>query len=400
MTRLRTTAVALALGFASNPALADGTLATVAPDGMVTTIATDTANPSGLILAASKPTIQAAINTDEKIATVTGTVNLTPRVSNDAENTFLTISAQTPLAQGQSYTNTVTLDGLTKSTALSFKLTHAWGGYVKLSGDVLLNSRAYQAACAKIYALTESELPDNFKLQPMPKLCSDDAIDQALQTRIDWENENKDKLSPAQIASDRQIEQRVKSRIPALLDMDAPDPKDFTQLSLNGKVGYEQHAYYDPITLAPSTTNKTPWQVGVSLGYIPKSADYSFNFGFNYQEAFLDSDFGKTQVKCINSGATCVNGFIGAPTLQDKALLSFDFRWAGKLPVLNIQAGIDPGITYDAVADSEAFQFPLYLISDSDHHLTGGIRYDWTSTTHTSTVGIFVSSAFSIFEGG
>jgi hypothetical protein len=396
MNLLRTAAAILALGCSLRPALADGTPTANA-------LATDSANPGGQVLPKNTSAIQAAVNTDEKTATITGTFNLNPKTS-EPENDYISVTVQTPLAQGQNYTNTATLDGLTKSTAVSFKYVHKSGGFVSESQEDALRTEAAQDACWAVYTEAMREVPARSRSSAVPgrpqKKCNEGFAQDAQAKRIAQDNAYSatPDASDDQIALNKEIEKSIAKELADLNEILLPKPADLWVWSLSGKVGYEQHMYYDPTTLVKDTANKTPWQVGASIGFVPEKVNASFNLSFNYQESFLDSDFGMTQTKCINSGATCVNGFIGAPTLHDKALISGDIRWIGKLPGLDIPIGIDPGFTYDAIQDAEAVQFPIYLVSDANNQLTGGIRYDWTSTTHVSTVGLFVSTAFSISE--
>jgi hypothetical protein len=204
-----------------------------------------------------------------------------------------------------------------------------------------------------------------------------------------------------------------------------PNTSLLRSLALNGSIGYEQHDFYDPITLAAQSTTKTPWQIGVKAGWLldPKCATstgeckfddaavkenpnnakilagFSFNLSFNYQQAYEDGTDGLTQTKCINSGATCVNGFIGAPSFVQQGLATADFRWIDrgfKLGSATVPIGAQVMVTYDAIQNAEAVQVPIYLATDSSGNLKGGVRYDWTSTTHVSTVGVFVSTGFDI----
>jgi hypothetical protein len=388
MPKIQITAAALIACASLRPAFADA---------VPNSLTGDSTNPAGLALPTDKPTIQAVFNSDEKVGSVTGSFNLTPGRSSEPETQYVTITGQTPIGQGQTYVNTATLDGLTKSTSISLKYVFKRGGFEWGSAD-----RSFEASQPKCWALLDSIAPSYLSAvpghRPHSGTCDDNLISDAIQNRkkMDQADIQSGKLPAGQI----QMAQRAQDDLAkALKDYDdgiTATPLNLLEFVLNGKVGYEQHVYYDPTTLVKNTANKTPWQFGAALGWVPAGAPVSLNFSFNYQEAFLDSDFGMTQTKCINSGATCVNGFIGAPALQDKGLAGFDVRF--KPMIGNFTIGLDPGFTYDAINHAEAVQFPIYLVSDSTGNLTGGIRYDWTSTTHVSTVGIFVTSAFSIFQ--
>ncbi|MBV9992603.1 MAG: hypothetical protein JOZ72_15090 [Alphaproteobacteria bacterium] len=356
----------------------------------------DSANPGGQILA-DKPTFQATLNTDEKTASITGTFNLKP-FGREPEKDYLSFTIQTPQSQGQNYTNTVTLDGLTKATTLSLKFIHSWGGFVRGSSEATFASPSWQTACWDLFKQATSDLHS-----PQPfKTC-----DAGFLKDITADRATRDEAARVQgassttVAQNKALEDKLAKELDDLNKNVLPVPADLWIVSLGGSVGYEQHNYYDPVTLAAGSLDKTPWQASASLGYVPKELPVSFNLSAKYQESYLDGGNGTTQTKCINSGATCVNGFIGAPLLHDKALIGADIRWIGNLSAFGIPFGLDPGVTYDAIGGQTAVQVPLYLLTFKDdkgaEHLSGGIRYDWTSTTHVSTVGIFVSTAFSLF---
>lgn len=189
--------------------------------------------------------------------------------------------------------------------------------------------------------------------------------------------------------------------------------------ALNGNIGYEQHDFYDPITLAGESTTKTPWQIGLKAGWLlwartdsagkilkdtagNISSGVSFNISFDYQQSYEDGTTGQTQTKCINLGATCVTGFIGAPTLAEKGLATADLRWIDRALTIGtntVPIGAELLVTYDPIQNEEAVQVPIFLAADKDRNLKGGIRYDWTSTSHISTVGVFVSAGFDILGG-
>lgn len=383
-------AAAVLFGLTVSPAIADVTSADTA-------VASDSANPTGQALPKNNSAIQASFNSDQKTASITGTFNLNIHSTTPAHD-YISVTAQTPFAQGQNYVNTVTLDGLTKATSVTFKYTHVEGGFVPESGEKKMYAQEGQAQCRKLYrSITQAFTGTAQELDE--KVTCDKGSYEKLLKRL-RAKETTDEGNPQIDSKDFQDEKDRLDKIDdALKAFDAatrPDPASLLIWSVNGGFGYDQHVYYDPTTLVKNTANKTPWHAGAAVSYVPESWDMSLNASFTYQEAFQDSNLGMPQIKCINSGATCVNGFIGAPTLQDKALLGGDFRWTPKFG--NIPIGIDPGFTYDALHGAEAVQFPIYLVADADNNLTGGIRYDWTSTTHISTVGVFVSSKFSIFE--
>jgi hypothetical protein len=392
-------------------------------------------SPSGQAIPADQgATIQATTNTDEKTASVQATVKLPP-VSDGQQ--LLSLTGQTPVGQSTNYTNVASLDGLTKSTSIALKYSYMTSGSRAASeSDIALASTNRIALCEadflKIAGVPLGPLPGEASKPicdhtillyaahqawtPYVELRQrqlDDKIykakpgadpNQVLQNVLDESAKVSQVAILMQAANVPATSQKLVSELEAAENLDAANvPIPLWMFSLNSKVGYEQHVYYDLTSLSKSTLNKTPYQFGGEATYVFTSGNESLNLTFNYQQAYQDADKGVTQTKCkvtVSPNINCVTGFIGAPTTQDKALLSLDYRFVGSsLPIIGTRYGIDPGFTYDAKARSEAVQFPVYLMTDSSKNLTGGIRYDWTSTSHVSTVGLFVSAAFSLLPG-
>ena len=169
-------------------------------------------------------------------------------------------------------------------------------------------------------------------------------------------------------------------------------------VTFDGKVGSQDHQYFDPTTLLQHTSHTTSWQAGGSAGTIFDSGHASFNVSFDYQEFYQDGDTGESRTQCLTPD-NCVTGFIGAPLLMHSGLLSGDLRWIGKVgfdKTKQYPLGAEIKVTYDPIRDAEAVQVPVYFATDDKGSLTGGVRYDWQSDSHVSTIGVFVSTAFSL----
>jgi len=174
-----------------------------------------------------------------------------------------------------------------------------------------------------------------------------------------------------------------------------PDVPPIWVVTLDGKVGSQDHDYYDPTTLIKHTATTTPWQVGGSVAGVFAKGHASFNLSFDYQEFFQDGDTGEEHSQCLTVD-NCVTGFIGAPVLKHQGLLSGDMRWIGK--VGNYPLGVELNVTYDPIQDAEAVQVPIYFNTDNSGSLTGGLRFNWNSTDHVVTVGVFASTAFNLLQ--
>ena len=325
----------------------------------------------------SGPVIQLAASSDDKTASLTVVFNLNSEQPDwhDGWSKYLSVTFQTPVGQGATFTNTATLDGLTKSTSIQFKLALWTGGFLD---DLQANAYAYdpvfQGKCwAEVQAAGGTP---NFG-----KPCDLTVMNKSISKLDDY---NKERLGKE--AND--------------LWKDEVDrgTGDLWGVSVNGKIGYEDHDYFDPTTFVKTSANELPFQVGIEGTYVwGHLGQQAINISFNYQRTFKDS--GSSETRCLSAAPpaiTCATGFFGAPSLKTKELAGIDYRYIGK--AFGMPFGVNPGFTYDGIDGSYAFQFPLYLFSDSNHHLTGGVRYDWTSTKHVSMVGVFASAAFGILD--
>jgi hypothetical protein len=376
---IQNVALALLLASVATPAFA----APTDPNGHGTG-----SSPSGQVYPGDgQPVLQIAANTDEQTATVSASFNVWPTHGvGAAQRTILSVAAQTPLGQGDDFTNVATLDGLTKATSISFKFAYLDGGFNPgKTGLNFENDPEFTRQCWTIVNAAPDKPDDS---TPGVGICDITVMKAAIakQDNAVFQQELLNKANALWAAE--------------TAGLAAP----IWILAANGTVGYEQHVFYDPLSLAQTNANKTPFQVGVELTHVFADGTASINLSFNYQRSFEDSNNGVTQTACKSSAApvlSCVSGFIGAPTLANKELFEIDARWIPTVKLFGTEfpVGFDPGITYDANADSEAVQFPIYLFTSDSKQLSGGIRYNWTSTNHQSVVGVFVSAAFGILSG-
>ena len=331
MRRASTAATFLALCVAANGAAADSGQSVQnneSSTGVAAAFLADTsgASPGGQSLPVNQDwTLQAAVNSDQQTATVSAVFNLPPLSANLASNDYLTVTAQSPVLRDSTFVNIASLDGMAKSSSITFKYSGMLGAFDFDSANAALLARA----------------------------------------------QGKDTADALLLANNY----------------------DVWLFSLDGKVGSQKHDYIDPATLASVTSYTTSWQAGGSVGYVFDKGRMSFSLSADYQEFYQDGGDGMTSTTCLSSD-NCATGFIGAPVLTHQALITSDMRWIGSFGKHPL--GAELKVTYDPIGNTEAVELPVYLMTDDKGGLTGGVRYDWTSTNHISTVGVFVSSAFSL----
>jgi hypothetical protein len=298
----------------------------------------------------------------------------------------LTITAQTPVGQDADYQNVATLDGLTKATTIGLALNHfeiKWRSQASV-----INTEDYQRRCI--------EIANEF-------LAADPSQKKTLKSTFEPHGCNAGNLL-AFVTSDDNLSASRKAAftdtIEALRVSGAPKIESMRLFSVNGKVGYESHDYYDGTTLAKQSDNKKPWQIGVAATQVFGGGRMSATVSYNHQLTYEDGgDDGQKQILCPPSGSpnlVCINGYVGAPTLTKKDLITLDYRYLTAKGPLGFPVGINPTATYDAASGVYGFQLPIYLVVDPKKALTGGLRYNWTSDEHKSVVGIFVTSAFCV----
>jgi hypothetical protein len=333
--------------------------------------------------------VSLAATSDTKTASFSLNLDLAKKGQlTDGYSNSLSITAQTPVGQGQDYQNLATLDGLTKSTSIGFQYNYLH--VASHTNDQAINQPYYQATCAALLRELQTDDP-NAKINPdwtQPFGCHAGDVGDFVEADSNLSAGKKDPLAAALHSLDLK---------------DIPTITSVWMVSLNGKVGYEAHTYYDGMTLAKSMVDRTPAQLGVSGTYVFDQGNWSGTLSYNYQKAYEDGGAsGKMQTLCPTKGnpvLKCINGYIGAPTEKDKDLLSLEARYIsppGKFP---IPFGIDPTVTYDAHSGVYGVEVPIYVVANASKSLTGGIRYDWTSDKHQSVVGVFVASAFCILPG-
>jgi hypothetical protein len=169
---------------------------------------------------------------------------------------------------------------------------------------------------------------------------------------------------------------------------------------LIGKVGYESDRYYLPVALSSGSFQGTPWQLGGYVAYISGNKDYSGVLEYLHQQSYSQQ---ATMTSCLaGAGPTlkCINGPIGVPTTKRSDILSGIFNYQLKTGISAFggvfsKAAFAPEIDWDFHQRTYGFSLPIFLLGDKTG-LNSGVRLDWTSVEHSTTVGVFVTQAFGV----
>jgi hypothetical protein len=171
-----------------------------------------------------------------------------------------------------------------------------------------------------------------------------------------------------------------------------------TYSGMFAKIGRQSYGFYDPITLAKSEVDRTPWRIGAFHAWIGGRENWTVTTQYAHEESFQE---GQSTTACLaGSGPvlTCVSGALGPVKRVKKDILSLEGRWVPgqiDLGIARAKFGIAPKVAYDTRTDNWAVAVPIYLFGDKTG-LTGGVRGDWRSTDHDIAVGVFITKTLSI----
>ncbi|GJI91264.1 hypothetical protein [Duganella hordei] len=163
----------------------------------------------------------------------------------------------------------------------------------------------------------------------------------------------------------------------------------------SAEVGFPTHDYVNTDTLAKESSKEHPWSVGAYYALSPDRSNTIYSISAKYQRSYED---GKEGVLCPVvaptgvSSVSCASGALGATVRKTKKLLAFDVRH----DFGNVAVGLT--ITRDFAQPATSVELPLYLIKNSDGKLNGGLKFGYRSDTKQYGAGVFVGSAFSIYQ--
>lgn len=159
--------------------------------------------------------------------------------------------------------------------------------------------------------------------------------------------------------------------------------------SVNGKVGTESFDYLNTTTLAKLSDDKTSWSVGASAAFQPINSRALFVLGYR-REAGWEAQ--NEVILCPAGGGvlTCVKGAGGAPISKDKDVVSFEYRQRLDDFAFSVN------LAYDANDSVTGVEVPIYLASNDDGAMIGGIKLGWRSDDEDFTAVVFIGTPFSL----
>jgi len=306
--------------------------------------------------------------TDSSNATIKANYSLSKRAPSQSHGIFhtLTLTGSAPIGKGSDRTELATLDGF--RNAFSFALK-----YTRLSLSGIANPledpakvKRNDEICAELTETVRRQTGDN-KAEP------------------DCETGNVSKFLPGRFEEFKRL----------FFD---PNGAAYS-LGIEPKVGYKKFDFIDATMLSKLSDSKVPW--GISAFWGVTKMQTLFTVGGNYQKGFKDADQGILCPSSSGSGTvTCKTGPVGKPVDDDAELAYIEVRHRFNIPMGRqfMSAGISLKVTHDFKQDLTGVDLPIVFIKDKDGKLTGGVRAGWTTTGHWQA-GVFVGSAFSLFNG-
>jgi hypothetical protein len=260
------------------------------------------------------------------------------------------VTASSPLNKDAEFSDIATLDSLANGFKFEIGLSGQLTKLFLASGDSL--NEAHQAAIRKCERQRSADIADCTKL---PKDTAD---------------------------------------ISRFVNLENGSHRGTTKWGANVAIGYNEFDYRDRNSLAELSEDKVGYAAEAYVAHLFPSGETSISGHVAYE---LGYEAGKKQILCpFNAGpgpVQCFNDPASPPKKDKSLLIKFDLRqYLGE--ALGTSFAIAPLVTYDTSDDVVGIDVPLYVISDGDFGLTGGIRAGWRSDTKDVVVGIFVGKAF------
>ncbi len=176
---------------------------------------------------------------------------------------------------------------------------------------------------------------------------------------------------------------------------------DVWYYGVSGEIGYKEHKYRDESDFSKQSDTKTPFGFAAFVGLNPNDSPFYVGTGVEYKVEYKDAESRTLCMPPPTSGPQeCFTSSFMAP-VRDKDLTVFAlarYQWElGFGTSRAIPMGIELKAAYDFEDDTFGISVPLYLFSDKEGNLRGGVRVSWEDDNNDLSAGVFVGSSFSLF---
>jgi hypothetical protein len=168
-------------------------------------------------------------------------------------------------------------------------------------------------------------------------------------------------------------------------------------MGIDGSIGRAGFKALDRTTFKVDDAARNSWEIAAYYGWIGPNADWSLRARAVYGKAWESPD--EVQICRTVTGSTdqeCIKGPDGKPQSTKTGLASFEARKFFTL-LGGQKIAVAPQITYRLKDKGIGVEVPVYLSTDKEGKLSGGLKFAYDSKTDDYGVGIFVGAPFSIF---
>ena len=169
---------------------------------------------------------------------------------------------------------------------------------------------------------------------------------------------------------------------------------------ISTEVGYEQFDVISVDNFEESSQDEVPYSVSAFLGVSPNNKALYLGAGFNYSVQFDDA---QSQTICpagqAETSTICQTGSFADPVRDRNASLFGLARYQTNLSLFNtdLPVGAEVRFAYDFEDNTFGITAPIYLFTNSDNRLTGGIQVSWDDDDSNVDLGVFVTRQFNLF---
>jgi hypothetical protein len=168
----------------------------------------------------------------------------------------------------------------------------------------------------------------------------------------------------------------------------------------NADIGRQQVKYVDTANFIEIENTRTPWSLNAFAGLIGSDYSWSARANYTYINKFDDADEGEFCLPNLDPMAEedCLTGPLGEPTEDTTSLVSLEVRKRFRFKVGNgeVPLAIAPQVTFDFDENEFGIDVPVYLTSNNEGQLNGGIRFGYRSDDKDFAVGIFIGAPLQI----
>jgi hypothetical protein len=160
-----------------------------------------------------------------------------------------------------------------------------------------------------------------------------------------------------------------------------------------GKVGTDKREFF---TNNGEKGKRRPTAWSGSLALVRDGGSNRFLIGVTRERAIEDSETEVEKCQPVDGSAlpTCKTLPLGPPSESYSTLARVSWTYL----VATHPLGFSPTASYSFSKKETGIEVPIFFLSDSDDHLTGGVRLAWTSKSNDFKASVFVTKPISLFN--